>query len=196
MALLLGGLLHGLELVECETATINAFSYCIIGDGRGTRGKVRGLKLVYNLPEPVREAGLSSVTLDLPFDSIMSLSRDNTLSQMIEEMVHTHFHLKLSVSYSCTMTIMNVLLSRYMQSLTLVGVSTPVLQIHCDAIIKVCMYYVYLWQKSQFTPHPHPTVFFCRSCDFHIVSHPTNFAILITQKVCINITNISMSTTL
>lgn len=104
VALLLGGLLHGLELVECETATINAFSYCIIGDGRGTRGKVRGLKLVYNLPEPVREAGLSSVTLDLPFDSIMSLSRDNTLSQMIEEMVHTHFHLKLSVSYSCTMT--------------------------------------------------------------------------------------------
>lgn len=75
----------------------------------GTRSKVGKLKLVYALPEPVRKAGLSTVSVELPYDSAMALSKDN-LNKALEEMVDTHVHLKLSVSYNSKFNLMLIVL--------------------------------------------------------------------------------------
>lgn len=60
--------------------------------------RVGGLKLLYRLPDSVREAGLTSVSLEIPYESLLSLNKENSLYKMTEKLIHQHFHLKLSVS--------------------------------------------------------------------------------------------------
>ena len=63
----------------------------------GSSGQVGKLKLLYQPPEAVQKAGLGVISLELPYDSVMALSKDH-LYTALEEMVQKHFHLKLSVS--------------------------------------------------------------------------------------------------
>lgn len=64
--------------------------------GVGGRGeKAGGLHLLYELPDPVKEAGLSTISVELPYNAALALNKED---QMLERMIHTHLHLKLSVS--------------------------------------------------------------------------------------------------
>ena len=68
------------------------------GSAGGRGEKAGGLKLVYNLPEAVRKAGLTSIKLDLPYGSVLALDKGHSLCNTLEQLIHQHFHLKLSVS--------------------------------------------------------------------------------------------------
>lgn len=63
----------------------------------GSSRQAGKLKLLYQPPEAVQKAGLEVISLELPYDSIMALSKDD-LYTALEEMIQKEFHLKLSVS--------------------------------------------------------------------------------------------------
>lgn len=98
-------LLHSLAAKYATTLKSNVLLYMMwvngvvpLPTGSSGRGdKVGKLVLVYELAEVVKKAGLSTITLELPYDSAMALSEGN-LHKTLEQMIETHFHLKLSVS--------------------------------------------------------------------------------------------------
>lgn len=71
--------------------------------GRG----LGSVEMVYSLPSAVKEAGLSTVALQLPFESAVTVweatssAQDHrkAFTQMLCEHIHRHFSIKLSVSY-------------------------------------------------------------------------------------------------
>ena len=66
------------------------------GGGRG-REKLAGLKLIYNPPRVVKDAGLATVSLELPYDSTAALSKGGSLMKTLQDILHENVHLKLSV---------------------------------------------------------------------------------------------------
>ena len=70
------------------------------------------VELVYNLPESIRKAGLSTIAIELPQDSAVALweatghegeesrkdSRRMLFVKKLNDHIHKHFHLKLEVS--------------------------------------------------------------------------------------------------
>ena len=101
--------------MPCDTIPSTCLCFLLLylfSAGVGRRGGVGKVGLVYHTPSPVKAAGLTSVSLDIPCNSIETLlnsggsttpsSGDKTmptqLQKLLGDLVHTHFHLKLHVS--------------------------------------------------------------------------------------------------
>lgn len=87
------------QLSELPLHIIMVNNPIFLTSANGHSGKhVEGLTLTYELPEAVRKAGLSSIVLDFPSDSIAILAHDNSLCHTLQQTIYNHFHLKFSVS--------------------------------------------------------------------------------------------------
>lgn len=88
------------------------------------------VEVVYNLPESIRKAGLSTIAIELPQDSAVALweasgqkgseervkdVRKNMFMKKLNEHIHKHFHLKLEVKHSYESCVLILLCCVYIQ---------------------------------------------------------------------------------